>query len=137
MPKNVVCFGEVLWDIFPAQTVAGGAPMNVAIRLQALGIPARIISRIGKDNLGDDLLSNIQSKNVDTSLVQKDELMPTGEVLVKLDENGIATYNIVYPSAWDKIELSEENVHAVKTSDAFVFGSFFDFLRSRHDYFAL
>jgi fructokinase len=123
MSKKVVCFGEVLWDILPTQKVAGWAPMNVAIRLESLGISTQIISKIGKDAPGEELLATIQSKNVGVSLVQQDEHISTGEVLVKLDENGIATYDIVYPSAWDKIEISEQNIQAVKKSDVFVFGS--------------
>ncbi|MBK8944795.1 MAG: carbohydrate kinase [Ignavibacteriae bacterium] len=123
MNKNIVCFGEVLWDILPSGKVAGGAPMNVAIRLQSLGIPTKIISKIGNDSLGSELLSILKNKKVDISQIQLDKKMKTGEVLVKLDSNGIATYNIVYPSAWDKIELTEENINCVKNSDAFIFGS--------------
>lgn len=123
MQKNVVCFGEVLWDVFPEQRVAGGAPMNVAIRLQSLGVPAAVISKIGNDKPGEELLSIINDKGVNTSLIQHDKAIPTGEVLVKLDSNGIATYEIVYPSAWDRIELNEQNTAASKNADAFVFGS--------------
>ncbi len=123
MHKNVICFGEVLWDVFPSQRVAGGAPMNVAIRLQSLGVPAAVISKIGKDDPGRELLSIIQNKAVDTALVQHDETLPTGEVLVKLNDEGIATYDIVYPSAWDRIELNNQNTEAARNAEAFVFGS--------------
>jgi fructokinase len=123
MGKKVVCFGEVLWDVFPAEKVVGGAPMNVAIRLQSLGIESRIISRIGKDGLGTQLVKIIQDNNVDTSLIQIDENLGTGEVLIKLDKAGSATYEIVYPTAWDKIEICKENLNAVSNADAFVFGS--------------
>ncbi|MFZ1291287.1 MAG: carbohydrate kinase [Melioribacteraceae bacterium] len=123
MKKNIVCFGEVLWDVLPTEKVAGGAPMNVAIRLQSLGIPTKIISKIGNDILGSELISIIKNKNVNTSQIQIDEKIKTGEVLVKLDSNGIATYEIIYPSAWDKIELTKENKNLVQNSDAFVFGS--------------
>lgn len=121
--KTVICFGEVLWDVLPAQRIAGGAPMNVAIRLQSLGINSKMISRTGNDGPGNELRSVLKSKNVDTSLVQTDEQLLTGEVLVQLDTQGIATYDIVYPSAWDKIQLTNENLLAVKQADAFVFGS--------------
>lgn len=97
--------------------------MNVAIRLQSLGVPAAVISKIGNDNPGEELLSIINDKGVNTSLIQHDKAIPTGEVLVKLDSNGIATYEIVYPSAWDRIELNEQNTAATKNADAFVFGS--------------
>lgn len=121
--KKIVCFGEVLWDILPSEAIAGGAPMNVAIRLQALGVPTKIISRIGKDQLGQDLLAIIKAKQVETSLIQEDEQLPTGQVLVKLDDKGSATYDIVQPSAWDAIALSDTNKAAVSEADVFVFGS--------------
>ncbi len=123
MYKNVVCFGEVLWDVLPTEKIAGGAPMNVSIRLQSLGINAKMISKIGNDELGKELLNIIKEKNVDTSLIQTDFTHSTGEVLVKLDAKGSATYTIVYPSAWDSILITKENIDAVREADAFVFGS--------------
>jgi fructokinase len=123
MNKKIVCFGEVLWDVLPTEKIAGGAPMNVCIRLQSLGVDAKIISKIGNDALGNELLAIIKDKNVATNLIQIDNQFSTGEVLVHLNENGSATYNIVYPSAWDKIELSNENILAVKEADALVYGS--------------
>ena len=123
MNKNVVCFGEVLWDVLPTEKIAGGAPMNVSIRLQSLGINAKMISKIGNDELGKELLNIIKEKNVDTSLIQTDFTHSTGEVLVKLDAKGSATYTIVYPSVWDSILITKENIDAVREADAFVFGS--------------
>lgn len=123
MSGNIVCFGEILWDILPTEKIAGGAPMNVAIRLQSLGVNTKIISKIGIDKSGNDLVTIFKNKNVDTSLLQIDETVATGEVLVNLDEKGNATYDIVYPSAWDKIMLTEASKNAVEKADAFVFGS--------------
>ncbi len=123
MSKKVVCFGEVLWDVLPTGKIAGGAPMNMAIRLQSLGIDTQIISRTGMDDSGTALKNIIAQHQVTTALVQEDEHIATGEVLVKLDALGIATYNIVYPSAWDKIEIADANRSAVQYADAFVFGS--------------
>ena len=121
--KNIVCFGEVLWDLLPTGAVPGGAPMNVAIRSQSFGMNAAIISRTGNDKCGEDLKLFINARRVNTNLLQKNETLPTGKVKVNLDENGIADYDIVYPSAWDKIELTDNTVDAVKNSHAFVFGS--------------
>jgi fructokinase len=122
MKKNVVCFGEVLWDVLPTGKLAGGAPMNVAIRLQSLGVDAAVISKIGNDINGTELLSIIENAKVNTSLIQKG-VVPTGTVQVTLDANGNASYEIVYPSAWDKIELNETQLSIVANADTFVFGS--------------
>ncbi|WP_395067414.1 carbohydrate kinase [Flavobacterium sp.] len=123
MSRKIVCFGEVLWDVLPTKKIAGGAPMNVSIRLQSLGIETKMISKIGNDLLGKELLDIIVEKRVSKALIQVDESLSTGEVLVELDQKGSATYDIVYPSAWDKIELTQENSNEVKEADALVFGS--------------
>ena len=34
--NKIVCFGEVLWDVFPNNKIIGGAPFNVAYRLNSL-----------------------------------------------------------------------------------------------------
>lgn len=122
MKKLVVCFGEVLWDVLPAGKLAGGAPMNVAIRLKSLGIDAAVISKIGNDNNGEELFALIKAAGVNTSLLQKGDIA-TGTVQVTLDGNGNASYEIVYPSAWDKIELTNEQIAVIANADAFVFGS--------------
>lgn len=120
---SIVCFGEILFDIFPNHKKIGGAPLNVALRLASLGATTEIISRIGKDEIGEELLEFIEQNNINTSLIQIDSALHTGEVIVKLDEKGSATYTINYPVAWDKIECNPEAEFAVKNADAFVYGS--------------
>ena len=123
MKTNVVCFGEVLYDVFPTHRKIGGAPLNVALRLASLGINAQIISRVGNDQIGKELVAFIQANNVPTDTIQIDDTYSTGEVLVQLDKKGSATYTINYPVAWDEIEITLEAKKAVKNSDALVFGS--------------
>lgn len=121
--KSVVCFGEVLWDLLPAGAVAGGAPMNVACQLNNLGISSSMISAVGQDALGGQLLDFLRQKGFDTSLISTDPELPTGTVNVNLDDKGIPSYEIVQPVAWDNIELSDAASQAVSKADAFVFGS--------------
>jgi fructokinase len=123
MKKKVLCFGEVLFDIFPSYTKIGGAPLNMALRLSTLGLEAQIISKIGNDALGKELLTFIQASNISTETLQIDELLATGEVLVQLDEQGSATYTINYPVAWDDIEVTAAVTNALINADALVFGS--------------
>ncbi|GAB1857478.1 carbohydrate kinase [Flavobacteriaceae bacterium MHTCC 0001] len=123
MNKSVICFGETLWDVLPSGAVPGGAPMNVAIRSKSFGLEASIISKVGLDKLGDDLITFLKKKEVDISLLQRDEKFPTGKVDVLIDSKGIATYDIKYPSAWDDIELTKATIEKVKEVDAFIFGS--------------
>jgi fructokinase len=120
---RVICFGEMLWDILPSGRKAGGAPMNVATHLQNLGIQTSIISQVGADDLGIELLDFLEKQGVASNYVQENYTYPTGTVQVSLDDKGSPSYQIVYPVAWDFIQLKNENIDAVKDADALVFGS--------------
>lgn len=125
MSKNInaVCFGEVLFDVFPEQERIGGAPLNVASRLSSLGIDTEMISKVGVDEKGNDILAYLRQQNIETGNILKDDQFPTGMVNVILSPGGSASYTIKHPSAWDKIELTESMERSVKNSDAFIFGS--------------
>nr|WP_315206294.1 carbohydrate kinase [uncultured Flavobacterium sp.] len=123
MTKNIICFGEVLFDVFPTHKKIGGAPLNVALRLSSLGINAQIISRVGNDEIGKELLAFIKKNGVDSDTIQIDENLSTGQVIVQLNEKGSASYTINYPVAWDKIICIPEDEIMVKKADALVFGS--------------
>jgi len=123
MGFNAVCFGEVLWDVFPTHKKIGGAPLNVALRLQSLGINTKIISKVGEDSNGTRLVNYIQENDVSTDYIQRDATHETGKVTVLLDQDGSATYEINHPVAWDKIEMTPALQGLVSTADVFVFGS--------------
>ena len=120
---KAVCFGEVLWDVFPDKERIGGAPLNGASRLSSMGIQTEMISRIGADKKGVQILSYLKSNNVGTNNIRRDKKFPTGVVNVELSGSGSATYEIAYPAAWDKIEISEEMIEVVESADVFIFGS--------------
>ena len=120
---SIICFGEVLWDLLPSGKVAGGAPMNVAHHAKQLGAQSIMISSVGKDSLGDDLIGFLSEKEIPTHLVQRSETLPTSVVKVHLDEKGSASYEIVEGVAWDDIQLTEAMQSAVEAADALVFGS--------------
>lgn len=124
--SNILCFGEILWDLLPEELggrIAGGAPMNVAYHLNALGIPSNIISRVGNDALGLELKDFLTQKGISTEFVQTDNVLPTGVVDVTLDAKGSPSYKIVQPVAWDNIMLTDDIKKAVSEADALVFGS--------------
>lgn len=126
MEKNnvkAVCFGEVLWDVFPSHKKIGGAPLNVALRINSFGAATTMISRIGKDQDGEDIMSFLKNESLSSDSIQVGEDYKTGVVNVMINEKGNASYDIMYPSSWDKIDLSEEIVQKVSESDVFVFGS--------------
>jgi fructokinase len=121
--KKLISFGEILWDILPSGQQPGGAPMNVALRAQSLGMASKIISRVGNDKFGKDIVQFISERGAGISLIGESNHLPTGLVKVSLDSNGVASYDIVYPSAWDRIDLKEEALAEIKASDVFVFGT--------------
>lgn len=121
--KNIVCFGEVLWDVFPNHKKIGGAPLNVALRLKSLNNNVAIITRIGEDAEGEEITKLITDFDINTESIQVDKKLKTGEVTVSLNEKGSATYDINSPRAWDAIELNKSAKELTKNADAFIFGS--------------
>jgi fructokinase len=121
--SKIVCFGEVLWDVFPTHKKIGGAPLNVAVRLKSFNNDVAMVSAIGNDELGKLILNYINDLKINADAVVILEDYTTGEVAVTLNEKGAATYEIVHPKAWDKIPLTATAATLVKQADAFVFGS--------------
>jgi fructokinase len=121
--KVICCFGEILWDLFPEGKKLGGAPFNVASSLKDLGAEVYFISSVGKDTLGDEILSHLQLRKIPDDYIQVDSVHPTGKVMVSLDENGSAQYKIENDAAWDFIKTTNAALELIGKSDAFVFGS--------------
>lgn len=120
---NVVCFGEILWDIFPTHKKIGGAPLNVALRMNSLGVFSTIVSKIGNDENGKEIIKYIEDHNMSADTIQVDSDYVTGAVHVMINEKGNASYDIHYPSAWDKISGNNDIEQQISEADAFVFGS--------------
>lgn len=118
-----VSFGEILFDVFLEHKKIGGAPLNVASRLNSLGGDVAMISGVGNDANGKKLVDYLNNLGINTKAVQVNDTYPTGIVNVILNEKGNASYDINYPAAWDKIESSAENIAIVKNADFFVYGS--------------
>ena len=121
--SKIVCFGEVLWDVFPTHKTIGGAPLNVALRLKSFQNDVSLISSLGDDTSGDELQLELQKYNTSSYYIQKDKEYKTSTVAISLDKNGSASYFINHPCAWDNIQLTSELKSLVKSSEAFVFGS--------------
>lgn len=121
--QTVVCFGEVLWDMLPGGAKPGGAPMNVGIHLKRQGIHPWLVSRIGNDREGEKLRRFLQDSEMDLSFLQTDATLPTSQVLVHLDEDKNATYEICEPVAWDNIQPEKALNNLAKKADLVVFGS--------------
>ena len=116
----VVGIGELLWDIFPTGKRAGGAPVNFVYHATQLGAEGYAISAVGKDELGTEILQELDKNHIAYCV---DSLSyPTGTVKVELN-NGIPSYTIVENVAWDHIPLTQEEIDLVKKSDAICYGT--------------
>ncbi|ADH86030.1 carbohydrate kinase family protein [Desulfurivibrio alkaliphilus] len=111
-----VAVGEVVWDIFPARQVLGGAPINVAYHLAALGLPVGVITRVGNDELGRAALDRLAELGLPLAGVQRDPALPTGQVRVEFGADGEPVYDIVAPAAWDNID-PEQALAAAEEGD--------------------
>jgi fructokinase len=124
MNTEFYAFGEILWDCLPSGRHAGGAPFNVAADLAQLGASVSLISAVGQDPLGDELLAVAVEKKVNVEFISRVRIgLPTGTVIATVDDKGNATYELVQPVAWDEIRVPAAALEAVARSRAFTFGS--------------
>lgn len=129
MPSSeILCVGEVLWDALPEGLFLGGAPFNVACHLRAAGVPATMVSRVGDDRLGEEVVRRAERYGVGVDLIQVDPALPTGFVRVAVDDAGNPAYEILAPAAWDAIATTEALLDRAREARAIVFGS----LAQRH-----
>ena len=111
-PK-IVGIGELLWDVLPAGRRLGGAPVNFAFYAQEQGAEACIVSAVGQDASGDELLGGIAALGLGVRAVQRNA-HPTSTVEVTLDAAGVPAYRIREQVAWDYIERTAEADAAVE-----------------------
>jgi len=117
-----VGLGEVLWDILPRDKKLGGAPTNFAYHANSLGAQGWLISAVGKDALGDEILENVDRLNLNRDFVCVNRDHPTGTVTVELDANGDPDYIIHENVAWDFIPSNDELLKFASTVDVVCFG---------------
>lgn len=119
---NVIGIGEVLWDCLSQGKQLGGAPANFAYISKQLGNNGIILSRVGKDDFGKEVLEELKNKNLSTDWIQIDREKQTGVVKVRF-ENGQPNYEIIEDTAWDFLQLSEDWREIALNADAVCFGS--------------
>ncbi len=123
----VIGLGELLWDVFPDGRRTGGAPANFAFQAGQLGAAGVLVTRIGADEAGNDLLAALEGKELDLSVVQRDANHPTGWVSVTL-KDGHPEYIIHEDVAWDALEITEDLEAVMQRASAVCFGT----LAQRH-----
>jgi fructokinase len=118
----VAGIGELLWDMLPSGKQLGGAPCNFAFHAMQTGCESHVISAIGQDELGEELIQTFKSLGLSDRYIQKNEF-PTSKVTILLNEQGQPDYTIHEQVAWDHIQWNQEMGQLAEKLDAICFGS--------------
>ena len=121
MKGTVVGMGEALWDVLPEGKKIGGAPANFAYHVSQFGLPSCVVSAVGDDPLGKEIVENFVSKGLNHNIATVP--YPTGTVQVEIDQAGIPQYEIKENVAWDNIPFTPELEELAKKTKAVCFGS--------------
>ncbi len=121
---NITSIGEILYDIYPSHKRLGGAPLNFIYHIKKLTDSGNIISRVGKDVLGNKVINDLKHSGLSFDFIQHDNLHPTGMSIVHLNDSGEPTFKIDTDSAYDFIELNDENENLLNfDTDCLYFGT--------------
>ena len=123
MNFKIVGVGEVLWDLLQTGPKLGGAPANFAYHSHALGAHSYVITRVGDDDHGREIIRRFREMGIRSSAMQTDPKAPTGTATVKLSGDGLAHFTIQENAAWDFMEATHEALGLAATADAICFGS--------------
>lgn len=119
--KYVVGLGEALWDVLPEGKKLGGAPANFAFHAGQFGLNSIAVSALGEDKLADGTVQQLEEKGLQYCMPRVP--YPTGTVQVKLDDEGIPTYDIKENVAWDNIPFTDEVKAIAENTEAVCWGS--------------
>lgn len=120
---TIIGLGEILWDIFPEGKRLGGAPANFAYHANALGARGVVVSRIGTDALGAEILNALGRLGMDTQFISTDPDHATGTVAVRVRPDGQPEFTITENVAWDHLPFSPALATLVAEADAVCFGT--------------
>src|SRR3982074_2096458 len=123
MNSNVIGVGEVLWDLLLTGPQLGGAPTNFAYHAHALGSQAQVITRVGKDDSGREIIRRFHEMGLPETTIQIDETVPTGTAKVALSGAGLAHFTIQENVAWDFLAPNSDALALAAEAHAICFGS--------------
>ena len=121
MKDLVVGMGEALWDMLPEGKKIGGAPANFAYHVKQFGLDSCVISAVGNDDLGNEIVDNFDTKQLNHNIERV--AYPTGTVQVEIDQAGVPVYDIKENVAWDNIPYTAKIENIAQRTRAVCFGS--------------
>jgi fructokinase len=121
--KLILAVGEVLWDLLPGAKQLGGAPANFAYHAAQLGADARLVSAVGDDLFGREIIARLSELGLAVDHVAVQKGRPTGTVSVTVDDRGQPSYVIHEGVAWDYLAVTPPVLELASRADAICFGS--------------
>ena len=121
--KKIAGIGELLWDVLPQGKQMGGAPYNFAFHAMQAGFDTHVVSAVGEDPDGKEILQVMSELGLDQTYIQNHPDYPTGTVTVELAGEGIPSYIIHENVAWDHIYWNKDLAKLAVEVDAVCFGS--------------
>jgi len=121
--RHVIGLGEVLWDIYPDGRTIGGAVTNVAVHASHLGAEGIVVSAVGRDESGDQLIQGLNELDLRTDFIQIRKAHSTGTVRVELDERGNPDFSCSKNVAFDHIHWNDDLEKLAGQADAVVVGT--------------
>jgi fructokinase len=122
-PIMVAGIGEILWDVLEDKKELGGAPINSAYHIKALGGHGIPVSTVGDDERGQQALAELTARGLPTECISVTESFETGYVQVTLDQNGVPSYNFPPDTAWDHLFLNKQLLSLTKSFHGVCFGT--------------
>jgi len=123
MQNVIVGLGEILWDMLPSGKALGGAPANFAYHAQELGGRSVVVSSVGNDELGREIISSLENLDMTSELLSVDKVHPTGVVSVTINKEMKPSYHIQEEVAWDYIPDTPLLRELAFKSEAVCFGT--------------
>lgn len=122
-PISVAGIGEILWDVLEDNENLGGAPINFAYHVTALGAQGIPISSVGDDQRGRRALAELAARGLSTECVSLSEPFETGYVKVALDDRGVPSYSFPADVAWDHLQLNKRLLSLARSFQAVCYGT--------------
>ncbi|KIT16158.1 PfkB family carbohydrate kinase [Jannaschia aquimarina] len=104
MKPDLLCIGSVLWDIIGRSNahmsagsdvpgritrIPGGVALNVAMAARAYGMTPALLSVVGRDPEGDELVAAVGRLGIVTDLLHRSDDLPTDRYMAVEGGNGL------------------------------------------------
>ena len=110
---RIISIGEILWDVYEDEEHIGGAPFNFSVHVNSLGHEVYFISAVGVDSRGGLGLLSISNYDLSTKYISSVKNYPTGYVDVTIGMDGLPSYDIRRPAAYDFPSLTSTQINDI------------------------